>query len=170
MAETIEAAYQTWRRSGQNVEMTLRELAKQGYTISKPTIYEWTEKYGWKDRATRAEIKEKEIADVAAIDATDQLIADLEKQKAKYDRFFDTLGDCGVDNQATYAYTALVKTISEVRKKASEKPDLYAMTPMVMDEFVKFIKAKATEKEKAVQETVFDLIDRFFEEVKPDGV
>ena len=169
MAETIETAYRTWRKCGQNVELTLRELAKQGYPITKPTIYEWVERYAWKERATRAEAEEQKAADTARIDATDKLISDLEKQKAKYDRFFESLGECGVDNQATYAYTTLVKTIAEIRKKASEKPDIYAMAPVVMDEFVKFIKAKATEKEKAAEDTIFNLIDRFFEEVKPDG-
>ena len=75
-----------------------------------------------------------------------------------------------MDNPATYAYAMLVKTIAEVKKKAALKPDLYAITPVVMDRFVRFIKAHATEKERAVQHALFDLIDRFFEEVKPDGV
>ena len=96
-----------------------------------------------------------------------RLIADLEAQKARYEKFFQSLGEDVIDNQATYAYTSLVKAIADVRKRAAEKPDLYAMVPTVMEEFVKFIKAEDMEKDRTVQEKVFDLIDRFFEQLKP---
>lgn len=97
-----------------------------------------------------------------------RLIADLEAQKERYEGFFESLGHDVVDNQATYAYTSLVKTIADVRKKAAEKPDLYAMAPTVMEEFVRFIKAEEMEESKLVREKVFDLIDRFFEQVAKD--
>lgn len=96
-------------------------------------------------------------------DHSARLIEDLEAQKARYERFFASLGEEVIDNQATYAYTSLVKAIADVRKRAAEKPDLYAMAPMVMEEFVKFIKADDTENKISVREKVFDLIDRFFE-------
>jgi len=102
-------------------------------------------------------------AEGAAVDHSARLIEDLEAQKARYERFFASLNEEVIDNQATYAYTSLVKAIADVRKRASEKPDLYAMAPMVMEEFVKFIKAEDREPDKAVQRKVFDLIDRFFE-------
>jgi len=97
-----------------------------------------------------------------------QLIADLEGQKVRYERFFESLGEEVIDNQATYAYTSLVKAIADIRKRAAEKPDLYAMAPTVMEEFVKFVKAEDPESDKAVQRKVFDLIDRFFERLKPE--
>ena len=97
-----------------------------------------------------------------------RLIADLEAQKTRYERFFESLGPDVIDNQATYAYTSLVKTITDVRKRVAEKPDLYAMAPTVMEEFVKFIKAQDMEENRAEQEKVFDFIDRFFEQLKPE--
>ena len=104
----------------------------------------------------------------AAVDHSARLIEDLEAQKARYERFFQSLGEEVIDNQATYAYTSLVKAIADVRKRASEKPDLYAMAPTVMEEFVKFIKAEDRESDNAAQRKVFDLIDRFFERLKPE--
>ena len=42
--ETREDAYRTWRDCGQNIEETLAVLKKNGYFISKRTIYHWMEK------------------------------------------------------------------------------------------------------------------------------
>ena len=123
------------------------------------------------ERKPRAAPKRKEAICDAAKDApgdnSARLIEDLEAQKARYERFFASLGEEVIDNQATYAYTSLVKAIADARKRAAEKPDLYAMAPLVMEEFVKFIKGEDHEKDKSVQRKIFDLIDRFFEQLKP---
>lgn len=116
MAETIEAAYQAWRKCGQNVEMTLRDLARQGYRISKPTVYDWKEKYGWEDRAARAEAEERKAADAVA-GAEGRAIASLEKVQGRYEKYFETLGEAKVDNQAMFAYTGVVKSITEIKAK-----------------------------------------------------
>ncbi len=166
-----EEAYRIWLSSGKDMAKTVRELEKKCLPVARRTVAAWRDRYGWRDRAPAI----KEEPEEARTDDAARLIADLEKQKARYDSFFDSLGEAGIDNQATYAYTTLVKTIAEVRKKAAEKPDLYAMTPVVMDEFVKFIKGKASKGSgspgglngKDLTALVFDLIDRFFEEVKP---
>jgi hypothetical protein len=117
-------------------------------------------------RASRRESEVRRTKEMTG-DHAARLIADLEAQKTRYERFFESLGPDVIDNQATYAYTSLVKAIADVRKRAAEKPDLYAMVPTVMEEFVKFIKAEGTEKDKAMREEVFDLIDCFFEETMP---
>ena len=161
--EIREEAYRAWKECGTDVPRTVRELKKQGHTLDGKTIRAWRDRYGWKERvgtdesAPRAAKEEHNAA---------RLIADLETQKARYERFFQSLGDEGIDVQATYAYTSLVRAIADIRKKLAEKPDLYAMAPIVMDEFVKFIKGKGTEKDKVIQEGVFELIDRFFEEIE----
>ena len=168
--EVREEAHRTWLSSGKNMRKTVRELERKGLPVSRRTVTNWMDRYGWKDCAPAAEKEPKEIP----ANDTARLIADLERQKARYDSFFESLGDTGIDNQATYAYTTLVKTIAEVRKKGTEKPDLYAMTPVVMDEFVKFIKRADLKApvgsggldRKDIVAAVFDLIDRFFEEVK----
>ena len=102
--ETREDAYRTWRDCGQNIEETLAVLKKNGYFISKPTIYHWMEKYGWKERAARAEAQERKTADVTT-NAEARALASLEKVQERYETYFETLGEGKVDNQAMYAYT-----------------------------------------------------------------
>jgi hypothetical protein len=164
--EIKEMVYRVWRDCAQNAIETTRELKKKGFALNKATVLRWRLRGNWAERAERDAAEEK-IRKEAITDNPARLIADLEAQKSRYDRFFDSLGEDGVDVQATYAYTTLVKTIADVRKKAAAKPDLYAMTPVVMDEFVKFI--KSTIGDKSIRDAVFSVIDRFFDEVKPDG-
>lgn len=114
--ETREDAYETWRACGQNVEQALAALRSKGYSISKPTLYDWMEKYGWKDRATRAEVYEKKTGD-QAMSAEARALASLEKVQERYEQYFDTLGVGKVDNQAMFAYTGIVKSITDIKAK-----------------------------------------------------
>lgn len=170
--EAKERAYQAWRRCDRNMAKTHLELRNEGLCINRNTIYCWIRDYGWTDRVEK-ECAEEKIIREKGTDNSVRLIADLEAQKTRYDRFFESLGEKGIDVQATYAYTTLVKTIADVRKKAAAKPDLYAMAPVVMDEFVKFVKTHKPANPEAgkpvnIERAVFDLIDRFFEEIKPE--
>jgi molybdopterin converting factor small subunit len=165
-AESRELAFTTYRECGGNVEMTLRELKKKGFSLSKPTFYEWMEKFNFRERLGKADAIVQEAND-AKQNYREKILLDLKKQKDRYDKYFGTLVEAQVDTQATYAYNSLCKTISDIQRDLDSKPDLFRMAPIVMDEFVRFI--KKTVKEQVTQETVFGLIDRFFDEVKPDG-
>jgi len=115
IAENREMAFKVWRECGQNMEMTLRELrSKHELKISKPTLYAWRDKYDWAGRAARAEAEEQK-ADVE-LNFEEKMIADLITQKEKYEAYFVTIGNVP-DNQATYAYTGIIKAIIDVRKK-----------------------------------------------------
>lgn len=117
IAENRELAFRTWREQGQNVERTIKALKQDhGIPVTKPTLYDWMEKFNWKERATRAEVEERKINDVVTSDEA-KILADLEKQRQKYERYFDSLGDAAIDPQATYAYNSLAKTISDIRTK-----------------------------------------------------
>jgi len=117
LAENRELAYRTWRECGQNIELALRTLKeKHGLSITKPTIYGWIDKFNWKDRAARAETEERKANDVVVSDEA-RMVLDLEKQKGKYERYFDSLGEAATDTQAMYAYTNLVKTIIDVKTR-----------------------------------------------------
>lgn len=116
LTETVETAYRTWRECGQNVEMTLRQMEKKGWKLSRPTIYEWADKYAWKDRAARAEAEEHKAAD-AVKNAEDNAVRSLEKVRERYERYFDAMSEGTVDNQAMYAYTGVVKSIAEIKMK-----------------------------------------------------
>lgn len=74
------------------------------------------EKFNWKGRAARAETEEQTANDAVVSDSA-KMIADLEKQKKKYESYFDSLGDTGTDTQAMYAYTNLVKTIFDIKTR-----------------------------------------------------
>jgi len=117
IAENRELAYRTWRECGQNIELTLRTLKdRHGLPITKPTIYGWIEKYDWKGRAARAENEEIRATEAVVSDEA-RMVLDLEKQKTKYERYFDTLAETATDTQAMYAYTNLVKTIIDVKTR-----------------------------------------------------
>jgi len=164
-AESRELAFATYRECGGNVEKTLREIEKKGLKLSKPTLYEWMEKFNFKERLKNADALAQEASDTK-IQYREKIVLDLKKQKVRYDKFFETLSEGQIDTQATYAYNSLCKTISDIQRDLDSKPDLYRMAPLVMDEFVKFV--KKTIKEQPTQEMVFGLVDRFFDEVKPE--
>ncbi len=115
--ETREDAYRAWRECGQNIEQTLKRLKKKGYSISKPTLYDWVEKYGWKERAARTEAEEKKATDTAASAETEAILC-LDKIKKRYETYFDTLGEGKVDNVAAPNYVNTVKAIAEIKMKA----------------------------------------------------
>ncbi len=118
VAENRELAYTVWRECGQNMEMTLRKLrGEHGMKLSKPTLYAWREKYDWKGRAARAEAEERKAEAVRELSFEEKMIADLVRQKEKYEQYFESLGASPPDNQATYAYTGIVKAIIDIKKK-----------------------------------------------------
>lgn len=121
IAENRERAFRTWRECGQNVELAIRTLKERdGLPVTKPTIYSWIEKFNWKERAARAEAEEQKAGDIQ-ISFEEKMLADLAKQKGKYERYFETLNDATPDNQAMYAYTALVRLITDIQKKAGDQ-------------------------------------------------
>jgi hypothetical protein len=121
IAENRELAFRTWRECGQNIELTIRTLKdRDGLPVTKPTIYSWIEKFNWKERAARAETEEQKAGDIQ-ISFEEKMLADLMLQKEKYERYFASLPDASPDNQATYAYTALVRLITDIQKKAGDQ-------------------------------------------------
>jgi hypothetical protein len=164
--EVREEAYCAWRSCAGSAGKTVRALKEKGIGVDAKSVCRWRDKYGWNERARREDVEEKIRGGTPEQDDAARLIADLEAKKARYDRFFEGLGENGIDVRATYAYTALVKTIADIRQKAARKPDLYAMTPIVMEGFVRFI--KASNVGAGVRDGVFDLIDRFFDEIEPE--
>lgn len=119
--EARETAFACYRECGGNVEAAVRLFKKKGYTLSKPSFYEWLEKYNFKERLTAADAKAQEAKD-AALTTEAQLLVDLKKQKDKYEKYFETLGSA-IDNQAQYAYANLIKTIIELVRKTGLKED-----------------------------------------------
>ena len=113
--ETRELAYTIWREHGQNIVETVRVMnSEHGYVISRQSVTTWAAKYGWHDRAARAEAEEKALDQSTAVDS---LLAFSLKQKKKYEEYFETLSVGQIDNGAVYAYNSILKTILEIRDK-----------------------------------------------------
>jgi len=131
-AESRELAFTCYRKCGGNVEATLRELEKgsapegllprrEGLKLSKPTLYEWIEKFNFKDRLKNADAERQKIDDTRASFET-KMFQKLIKQLEKYETYFDANPD--LDNQATYAYTNLLKVVVELSRKISASEGL----------------------------------------------
>ena len=165
-AENKELAFRVWRQCGQNVEQACRELRRRsdGFPVSKPTLYAWMEEGNWKERAARADAEEQKTGDAKATALEKALVA-LTKQQEKYERWFDAQDATTIDAQVQHAYNNLVQLIVKIDRQMKEKPDLYLMTPIVMEAFVRYVKNAV--KDHPSQDLVFALVDRFMEEVKP---
>ncbi len=123
IAENRELAFKVYCGCGGNVEMTLRELDKQGLKLSKPTFYEWIEKFNFEERRTKVDAETQRVKD-SQLSFEDKMLDALLKQKEKYETYFDTLTT--PDHQAQYAYAGIIKTIFDIRSKtASFKTSLF---------------------------------------------
>ncbi len=124
--ELRELAFQLYYESGGNKELTLRKLEERGYTISKPTLYDWIEKFGFDERLTALLKKNQDARDAKAMSMEDLLLIELIKQKEKYEEYFKTLEKGKVDTQAMYAYTNILKTLLDLKTQlGSHKADLF---------------------------------------------
>lgn len=119
--EARETAFQCYRECGGGIEAAVRALKKKGYSISKPTLYDWIEKFNFKERLAAADEKMREAKD-AGLTTEAALLADLKRQKDKYEKYFESLGNT-IDNQAQYAYANLIKTIIDLIRKPVAKED-----------------------------------------------
>lgn len=113
--EARELTFKVYRECGGNVEMTLRELDKQGYKISKPTLYDWIEKFDFKGRMAQADIKAQEARDLD-LTLEMQVLSSLNAQKVKFEKYFESLGT-KIDTQAQYAYSNVLMTMINIKAK-----------------------------------------------------
>lgn len=124
--ELRELAFQLYYESGGNKELTLRKLEERGYTISKPTLYDWIEKFGFDERMTGLTKKNQEARDAKVMSIEDLLLTELINQKSNYEEFFRTLPKGKVDTQAMYAYTNILNTLLDLKTKlGSQKASLF---------------------------------------------
>lgn len=119
--ESRELAFQTYRECGGNKELTLRELEKKGLKLSKPTLYEWIEKFNFDGRLVKADAENQRTADLQE-SFEKKMMLKLVGQLEKYEKYFEENTD--IDNQATYAYTNLLKVIVEISRRLPAKEGL----------------------------------------------
>ena len=125
MAKTVysneirEQAFLFWYDTRNDSE-TVRLLSNAGYSITRTTIASWREKYGWLERASNIDMK-KQAAQDTTISFEETLLQDLQKQKERYDVYFDNLPVGKVDNQAMYVYNQLCEKLINLRNKINPK-------------------------------------------------
>lgn len=114
ITENRELAFKRYCENGGNIEGAIRALQKDGLKLSKPTFYDWLKKYNFEERRTKVDM-ERQKARENQISFEDKMLNDLVRQKEKYEKYFEATDL--LDNQATYAYTGIIKTIIDVKKK-----------------------------------------------------
>ena len=117
--EIREQAFLFWYDTRNDSE-TVRLLSNAGYSITRTTIASWREKYGWLERASNIDMK-KQAAQDNTISFEESLLLDLQKQKERYDVYFDNLPAGKVDNQAMYVYNQLCEKLISLRNKINPK-------------------------------------------------
>ena len=114
IAENREIAFKRYCENGGNIEGTIRVLKKDGLNLSKPTFYDWLKKYNFEERRLKVDMERQKARD-SQISFEAKMLNDLVRQKEKYEAYFEQ--NPVLDNQATYAYTGIIKTIIDVKKK-----------------------------------------------------
>ena len=110
----IEMAYGIYCMMGGNVSRTLTELEKRGLKLSRPTMDRWIKEYRFAERMEKADA-ERQKADDSQLTFEQAMMKKLVAQIEKYEVYLE--GAPGIDNQATYAYTNLLKTVVELSRK-----------------------------------------------------
>ncbi len=113
--EIREQAFLFWYEE-RNDSAVVRKLKEAGYSITRATVSKWKEKYKWEERASHIDIK-KQTARDESVSFEESLILDLQKQKERYDVYFDSLEAGKVDNQAMFVYNQLCEKLINLRSK-----------------------------------------------------
>lgn len=103
-----------------NDSEVVRLLKDAGYNITRTTVASWREKYNWAERALNIDLKKQAAVD-ESISFEESLLLDLQKQKERYDVYFDSLDAGKVDNQAMFVYNQLCEKLISLRSKINPK-------------------------------------------------
>lgn len=117
--EIREQAFLFWYDTRNDSEV-VRLLKNRGYNITRTTIATWRVKLDWNTRASNIDAK-KQAAQDTTISFEETLLQDLQKQKERYDVYFDNLPAGKVDNQAMYVYNQLCEKLINLRNKINPK-------------------------------------------------
>lgn len=117
--EIKEQAFLFWYDTRNDSEVVCL-LKNRGYNITRTTIATWRVKLDWNTRASNIDAK-KQAAQDTTISFEETLLQDLQKQKERYDVYFDNLPAGKVDNQAMYVYNQLCEKLINLRNKINPK-------------------------------------------------
>jgi transposase len=112
------------------------EIAKSS-GVSIAQIQRWAEKYEWRKKKEERKSETLKAQAEARSPVREKILLDLKKQKERYDKYFETLGENEVNTQATYAHTTLCKTISDIQKDLDSKTEQKVDRPKLFLEFLR---------------------------------
>lgn len=118
IAENRESACKKYCDCGGNVELTLRELKKEGLSLSKPTFYNWMEKFNFEERRKKIDIEMQKVNDLN-LSFEDSMLKSLLDRKTAYEAYFEKSAE-PTDHQAQYAYAGIIKTILDIKVRMGE--------------------------------------------------
>ena len=72
--EARQLAFDCYCECGGNVEATLRKLKENEYSLSKPSLYDWIDKFNFKERQAAADLKRQAARD-ASLTTEETLLA-----------------------------------------------------------------------------------------------
>lgn len=114
-----EQAFLFWYDCRKDSEV-VRMLKDAGYSITRITVASWRERYDWQQRASNMDMKKQAAQDVS-ITFEESLFLDLQKQKDRYDAYFESLEAGEIDNQAMYVYNQILEKLLNLKNKV--KPE-----------------------------------------------
>lgn len=102
--ENRERAYRLYREhGGRDIRAVLGKLqSRYGLKISAQTLYKWRREGKWTDRMAEGEPESFDLG----------MFGRLVRLIEKYEGYLE--GKAGVDNQAAYAYTNMIRTAMEL--------------------------------------------------------
>ncbi len=118
-SEIKEQAFLFWYEC-RNDSKVVRMLKSAGYDITRTTVASWRERYDWQQRASNMDVKKQAAQDVS-ITFEESLFLDLQKQKDRYDAYFESLEAGEIDNQAMYVYNQILEKLLNLKNKV--KPE-----------------------------------------------
>lgn len=114
-----ELAYRVWCENGQHIKKTVAALNKDhNFDITRQSLSNWRDEYGWESRAARAEAAER-ARDLAISDSV--ILDSLIEQKMRYDEYFKTLKPGQIDNTAVYGLRGVITTIEDIKDKIAAR-------------------------------------------------
>lgn len=117
--EIKEQAFLFWYKYRNDSEV-VRMLKSAGYNLTRTTVASWRERYDWQQRASNMDVKKQAAQDVS-ITFEESLFLDLQKQKDRYDAYFESLEAGEIDNQAMYVYNQILEKLLNLKNKV--KPE-----------------------------------------------
>lgn len=117
--EIKEQAFLFWYKCRNDSEV-VRMLKSAGYDLTRTTVASWRERYDWQQRTSNMDVKKQAAQDVS-ITFEESLFLDLQKQKDRYDAYFESLEAGEIDNQAMYVYNQILEKLLNLKNKV--KPE-----------------------------------------------